>query len=124
LLTGFGEIEYLFSMCLASAFDDEDSALRAYFGLRVESARIAMAHELMRGTYVTLGLRDRLETCRVQTKYCHSARNMFSHCHWSHHLSAGLFYTNLEDSARSKDTAFRSAHKFLHVDDALLTKIE
>jgi hypothetical protein len=124
LLTGYGEIEYLYAMCLASVVEDEDSALRALFILRGERSRLDVSHELMRAAYKKAGLSNKYDPTHTATKFCLTVRNAFSHCLWAHDLSAGLFYVDLEDTAERKTFDFRSAHEWRHVDLTLLSNIE
>jgi hypothetical protein len=124
LLTGYGEIEYLYAMCLASAVADEDSVLRAIFSIRGEKIRLDVAHELMRASYETAGLSNKFNPLHAETKFCLKARNTFSHCHWEHDRHAGLFYVNLEQMAARKTTHFNVAHAWRHVDKQLLATIE
>jgi hypothetical protein len=124
LLAGYGEIEYLFAMCLASSASDEDTALRTFFSVNGEAPRLDVGHNLMWKLYEIADLSNRYTPVRAATLFCRTARNTFSHCHWADDPVAGLFYANLEATAERKTAPFRQAHKWLHVDATLLTQIE
>jgi hypothetical protein len=124
LLAGYGEIEYLFAMCLASSASDEDTALRTFFSVRGEGARLDVGHNLMWKLYEAAALSNQYTPVRAATLFCHTARNTFSHCHWADDPNAGLFYANLEAAAEKKNSAFRSSIDWRHVDAPILTTIE
>jgi hypothetical protein len=124
LLTGYGEIEYLYAMCLASASQDEDTVLRTFFSVRGEGGRLAVGHNLMWKLFKQAGLSTCYQPAHAQTLFCLKVRNTFSHCHWADDHNQGLFYVNLEATAERKDSDFRSANDWRHVDAALLKLIE
>lgn len=124
LLTGYGEIEYLYAMCLASASEDEDTVLRTFFSVRGESVRLDVGHNLMWKRFKQAGLSNQYQPTHTQTLFCRKVRNTFSYCHWADDHNEGLFYVNLEATAERKETAFRAANDWRHVDAAILKLIE
>jgi hypothetical protein len=69
LLAGYGEIEYLFAMCLASSASDEDTALRTFFSVRGEGARLDVGHNLMWKLYEAAALSNQYTPVRAATLF-------------------------------------------------------
>jgi hypothetical protein len=69
LLTGYGEIEYLYAMCLASASEDEDTVLRTFFSVRGEGGRIDVGHNLMWKLFRKAGLSSQYQPTHAQTLF-------------------------------------------------------
>lgn len=122
LLAGYGELEYVFALCLANALGDQDRALKTFFIIRGESIRIDVADSLMRDHYIGLQLTNRYKATVAALRACRNIRNVYAHCHWANHPRGGLFYVNLEKSAERKTGPF--TQDWLHVDVDLLITIE
>jgi hypothetical protein len=50
-------------------------------------------------------------------KYCHTIRNQFAHCNWADEFNGGLFFADLEESAKTAEGWVQHWH---HVDVPLL----
>jgi hypothetical protein len=124
LVSGYGEIEYIYANCLVLALSSQNVAMRTYFGVKSESTRLDIAKNLMQDAYAEVGLKDRFEAVHSQVKYCRTIRNTFAHCHWESHIAHGLFYVNLETTAGRREGNFNLSHEYKHVDVYLLGKLE
>lgn len=104
LLTGYGELEFLTALCLGRVLNDRDTALRAIFGHRGETARIELAATLMRPKFSEVGLQNEFGEALGALRFAVSVRNQYAHCHWGDHAGMGLYFTNLEDAARKANS--------------------
>jgi hypothetical protein len=122
LLAGYGELEYELTICTGIAISDFDTALRAIFRSRSESQRLEVADALMRPKYIAAKLDGEYADAIGAVRYCKKIRNQFAHCHWYPDMQAGLYFTNLEEGARS--TSGTPMLSVLHVDPELLKRHE
>jgi len=112
-------------MCLARTMNDEEAALRKYFGQRGEEKRLNFIKSEIKDAIEKAGLLDKYNQIHENLDFCRKTRNNFAHCHRADDLSAGIFYVTLEDSAKSEVGRFTfTAHQYYHVDAPLLEKIE
>jgi hypothetical protein len=121
LLIGYGELEYMLSVCLGRVLEDIERAQRTLFVIRGETNRLRIAEELTRYPYFQKQLgAEFTETMRAM-ELCRQIRNQFAHCHFDDDPTAGLFFTSLEKS--TKDTELWD-HEWSHIDVPLLTRQE
>lgn len=102
LLGGYGELEFDIAFLLQFALgDDRDVAFKALFGIRGETARINLAHNLMRRHYEAAGLGEDYSEAIGAMRHCLKIRNQYAHCHWLRNLVHGLCIIVVEDVARA-----------------------
>jgi hypothetical protein len=114
ILTGYSELEYQLSMCAGLAIDNRVVAFRCLFQLRGENVRLVAADALMRSAYETIGLKDEYEACLSALRVSKSIRNQYAHAHWIGFDPEGLFFTDMEKTAKSaavKNYAQSAAHR-------------
>lgn len=125
ILAAFGEIEYQVALCASHAMTDTTAPhppiLRALYRLRSTSSRIDASDAFMRPVFVELRRQTEYEELMKAVKYCLRIRNQFSHCNWADDDAAGLFFVDLEDTARNSD---EWDHDWRHVDVPLLAEME
>jgi len=119
LLAGYGELEFEFAACLASALnEDRQTALRVIFRTKGEESRINIGDAIMRPKYDAIGLKDQYDAMLGALRFCKRIRNQYAHCHWLDYPERGLFFTDLEEPVKtSKGEIYL---KFRHVDVPLL----
>jgi hypothetical protein len=117
ILSSFGELELTICGCAQAALQANDSSiLKTLYRLRATSSRIDVADGLMRLAYIEHGLIDRYDEALKMLKHCLTIRNQFAHCNWADHDYAGLFFADLQSSAKNKEFS----HSYRHVDPPLL----
>lgn len=123
LVVGYGEIEYLWMLCLSEAVgDDINKATRALFRSRSEAQRLEVGDALMRDYYASIGLADKYSTTFGAIKHCKKIRNQYAHCHWHDTPSDGLKFTYLEKAAKSREG--NTTLRFYPIDAELLREQE
>ena len=100
LLVAYGEIEFIFALCLADAMNDIDTAMKVIFRMRNEGQRLDLIDALLRHKCDEIGLASQYADAFGAVCYCKRIRNQFAHCHWAHDAT-GLFFANLEEAAKS-----------------------
>lgn len=111
LLTAFGELEI--SVCYNASKATEilsESVLIALYRLRNTASRIEVADALMRPTYERNGVAAAYEDAMSRVRHCLRLRNQFAHCNWADHEMGGLFFADLQASAKTPDFWLRWKH--------------
>jgi hypothetical protein len=124
ILAGFGEIEFLVVRCAGHAVAMEDQMWRAFYRLRMTSARLELADAFMKPAYSLIGLRIEYDITYDMVIRCLAIRNQYAHCNWADHsafLEAGLFFADIQDAAQSEEPIELSL-AFRHIDVPLLEK--
>jgi hypothetical protein len=117
ILSSFGELELTVRQCANAALQAKDSSiLKTLHRLRATSSRIDVADGLMRLAYEEHGLEDEYDEAIKMLRHCLSIRNQFAHCNWADHEYAGLFFADLQSSAKNNNFD----HSYRHVDPPLL----
>lgn len=117
ILSSFGELELSICQAANAAIQSEDYAvLKALYRLRTTSSRIDVAVELMQPIYCKFELDAAYSTAVGMVGHCLRIRNQYAHCNWADHYTAGLFFADLQTSARNK----HFDHYYKHVDPPLL----
>ena len=123
LIPAYGEFEYIFAFCAGHVLGDLDRAIKLAFRLRSESHRFDTCDVLIRGPAIKASLESEYLDTHNAMAYCRKIRNQYAHCHWESHPRAGLFFVDLEPSAKKKGNTPIS-YDWRHVDEALLLKQE
>jgi hypothetical protein len=117
ILSSFGELELTACQCANAAVQAKNySILKTLYHLRTTSGRIDVADGLMRPIYESYGFNDEYDSAIIMMRHCLTIRNQFAHCNWADHQIGGLFFADLQSSA--KNTYFD--HSYRHVDPPLL----
>jgi hypothetical protein len=119
ILAGYGEIEYALALCVGSALNDEHTALRTLFKMKGE--RISVADSLLRPACDKAGIAGSYTAAIGAIRCCAKIRNHYAHCNWDDHKSEGLFFVDLQETARSPT---KLEYRWLHVDVPLLKEQE
>lgn len=109
LLSAFGELE--FSVCdnARKALNIGDSVTGALYRIRSTRNRLEAADALMRPIYLANSLETTYTDAISAVLYCLTIRNQFAHCNWADDpnpfpgQSAGLFFADLTESAKTPD---------------------
>lgn len=118
ILSSFGEIELSICQTANAVLRIPDHALmRALYRLRATSSRIDVADTLMAPIFAAYGLTKPYETALTMVRHCLSIRNQYAHCNWADHAAGGLFFADLQTSAKNQNFD----HAYRHVDVSLLT---
>lgn len=123
LLAGYGELEFDMCEVVGVVLRDPTLAFRAVFRMRQESQRIDLMDSFLHKAVEKYGLSGPYGHALGAIRYCRTIRNQFAHSHWIDFKTEGLFFTNLEDAARSNKGGEPLAH-FRHVDVQLLQSHE
>jgi hypothetical protein len=119
ILVAFGEIEVTLAVVVGNVgLQDLELGLRSIYKVRGTASRLELADALLRPKCVQEGLEREYFTNKGAIRYCQTIRNQFAHCIWADDLSAGLFFTDLQDAADRVDIL---RFNWRHVDVALLT---
>jgi hypothetical protein len=118
ILAGYGEIEFFVYECLIAVLGYPNIAARVMFRLRSESHRLEAADAILRATCESHDLREEYLIVFAAANYCRKLRNQYAHCHWLPETDEGLFFCNLEESARNRSGDLILT--FSHVDTKLL----
>jgi hypothetical protein len=121
IAVAFAELEYMISVCAGEALGDSDLILKTLYRLKSASARVNAADALMQPTYAKAGLGNEQARMFESLNHCVRIRNQFAHCNFGDHQDAGLFFVDLEKSARAP-VGFN--HDWKHVDVPLLESQE
>jgi hypothetical protein len=121
LIPAYGEFEYIFAYCAGHVLDDADRAIKLAFRLRSEINRFDACDALIRGPAIKAGLEKQYLDTHTAMSYCRKIRNQYAHCHWAYHPTAGLFFVDLEPSAKEHSTI---TYDWKHVDQKLLERQE
>jgi hypothetical protein len=132
LVVGFGEIEIAFCTTAAKTLQIHgasmyDRVMRSLYTIKVTSARLDVADQLMRPSFEKEGLAAEYLNTVDMVNCCRGLRNQYAHCNWTDNPGedAGLFFADLQDSA-SSPTGFFSAGEFnfRHIDVPILQEQE
>ena len=128
LIAGYGEIEFLLGWTAGTALacqtpiplgvskgehrnQYEREGLRQIFLVRRESDRIVAAKNISREAIKKSGLMAEYHDALFLTWTCLKIRNLFAHCHWYESKKRGLFFVNIEESAKDSQTfEFQTGH--------------
>lgn len=121
IVVAFGELEYMVAVCAGEALDNFDLIIKALYRLKSTSARVSTADALMQPTYAEAGLGNEQARMFDALRHCTKIRNQYAHCNFGDHIGAGLFFLDLEKSARAP-VGFN--HDWKHVDVPLLESQE
>ena len=114
---GYSEFELMLAFCTSLTLDVErDDILRAFFRMRSESNKFALADTLMRTPLKRFGLEPLFAELKPAIKRCLKIRNQYAHCQWAN-SDNGLFFVDLDETAL-KFEGFEQRH--LHIDVPLL----
>jgi hypothetical protein len=117
ILSSFGELELTVCDCARVALRLGDySILKVLYQLRATSSRIDTADGLMRPFYEKHGLVEDYDTAIKMLRYCLLIRNQYAHCNWADHHEAGLFFADLQTSAKNANFD----HSYKHVNTTIL----
>lgn len=122
LLAGYGELEFELGNCVGAAIGDTNTAMRVVFRLKGEESRISVVDALIRPDYYRANLKNEYEAMIGAFRCCKKIRNQYAHCHWQSHTTKGLYFTDLEDPA--KTSIGNIAVSFRHIDVPLLERQE
>ncbi|MGJ0508214.1 MAG: hypothetical protein ACR652_14065 [Methylocystis sp.] len=101
IITGYGELEFVMSLCVGEALNDRDLAMRVLFSLKSESARIDLGESLSRNEIKANGLEASYFEAVAAMRYCRALRNQYAHSHWAFFPKEGVFFSNMEEAASS-----------------------
>jgi hypothetical protein len=117
ILSSFGELELTMCQAANAATQAADHAvLKALYRLRSTSSRFDVADCLMAPVYKKHELADIYEIARSNLQYCLSVRNQYAHCNWADDWDEGLFFADLQTSAKNESFD----HSYKHVDPPVL----
>jgi len=121
MLAGYADLEIDLMHCVQVVREDLDTALKAMFRVRGETARIDVADAFGRQHYRDLGLGTQFEMAIGAVRYCLHIRNQYAHCIWWDDNSGQLAFANLEELAKenARVTDLRGV-RTRHVDVPLL----
>jgi hypothetical protein len=117
ILSSFGELEFTICMSARAALQMGNSFLKTLYKIRATSSRINTADGLMRPTYEAHGLIKDYDLALTMMRYCLNIRNQYAHCNWADNEKRGLFFADLQTSAKNQNFD----HSYKHVDIALLS---
>jgi hypothetical protein len=139
LIAGYGELEFLLSVCAGRAIAAkrkippntmrgvhrakyENRGTKLIFRIRGEKKRIDDASRTVRAAYKSVGLGPELDETLNAMRACLLFRNLFAHCHWARSKKRGLFFINLEESAKLPQKL--DLNRFRHASSASLQRAE
>ena len=123
IVVHFGELEVSFCQNNSIALDTHVPLMKALYSLKATSSRIDFMDGLIRNLYLVHKLEKEYDIAITMLRYCLRIRNLFAHCNWADaptDVAAGLFYADLQDSAKTPDLR----HDWKHVDVSLLQRHE
>jgi hypothetical protein len=125
LLTGYADLEIDLLHCVQMATGDFDTALKAMFRTRGESARITHGADLGRPPYAVMGLDTVFDVAVNAMRHCLAIRNQYAHHNFWDDNTGQLAIGDLEAVARLPGP-FTDLDGVtpLHVDAALLQEQE
>jgi hypothetical protein len=98
-----------------------NTALKAMYRIRGETARINIASGIGRQQYVLRGLEVEFDQAIAAVRHCLRVRNKFSHAYWHSPSKGVLCYVSLEDLAEEPaEVNSLLGLDFFYVDEALL----
>jgi hypothetical protein len=100
ILAGYGELEYRWSHCLSAVLGSRGAAFRAFFRMRGEQQRIEVVDAIIRDHFAKEGFSDEYAETLGALRWCRNIRNQYAHCHWQAKPELGMFFTNMEESAK------------------------
>ena len=77
LVLGYGEIEYAICLCLGSALNDTNTALKIMYRSRNEETRIEISDAIMRGKFREVELTELYCEAISGAHWCRKIRNQF-----------------------------------------------
>lgn len=118
ILSSFGELELTICHSAQMALNlENDAVLKTLYRIRATSSRIDTADGLMRSIYEKHGLIESYTQAMSMLRHCLIIRNQYAHCNWADHVRGGLFFADLQTSAKNQNFD----HHYRHVDVPLLT---
>lgn len=118
ILSSFGELEIMLCRNAGRALQSAVTVMRTLYRIRMTSTRIDVADGLMKPTFAAYGLTDDYDLALGMLRHCLKIRNQYAHCNWADSLSSGLFFADLEDSAKTE----KFEYTFKHVSGPLLNE--
>lgn len=122
ILTGFGDVEYQLARCTGLAIGNFRAAFRALFRLTGGDVRLQVADALMRPAYEKIGLKNEYEAMLGAFRHLKTIRNQYAHAHFMQTEKDGLFFTDMQQPAKTSAGLLR--HPMRHLDVPLLEKQE
>lgn len=120
LLVTYSELELDLLNAIAIGLS-MNTALKAMYRIRGETARINIASGIGRQQYVLKGLEVEFDQAIAAMRYCLRVRNKFSHTYWHSPSKGVLCYVSLEDLAEEPaEVNNLIGLDFFYVDEALL----
>ncbi len=117
LILAYSEFELMLALCTSLTLDvEQDDILRAFFRIKSESNKFALADALMHTPLKRLGLEPLFADLKPAYRQCLKIRNQYAHCQWSDSPN-GLFFVDLDETAE-KFEGFTQRH--YHIDLPLL----
>jgi hypothetical protein len=120
LITGYGDIELVLAYCLGAVMASrrkplpshanpafhrmryERIALKEIMKTRGAEERFKRAKKYMAPSFAKAGLDKEFNHVMGALTHCRKVRNLLAHCAWTGSKKRGLFFANLEESARQK----------------------
>ena len=104
LVVSFGELEVTVAQLAAEVVGARDQIMRLIYSIRSTSSRITTAGILLRDAFKFFNLVEDFDEAQCALRECLTIRNRYAHCHWldaANDISAGLFFTDLQETAVS-----------------------
>lgn len=124
LLAGYGELELELAMCVGSATNDQDEAIRAAFRIRGEDPRIKRTRAALKSPSKEAGLGSLTDRILNDVTWCKTIRNQYAHCTWYPKSGSGLGFVNLEEVALVEGQTGPLENYRRRIDVPLLTEQE
>lgn len=118
ILASFGEIELSICRNAGNSINLQGVMMKALYRLRATSQQIDVADEFMRWQHQRVGLGSEYEILMGMVRHCLKIRNLYSHCNWGDHITGGLFFADVQESAETDNFD----HYWKHVDPPLLQR--
>ena len=123
ILVGYSEIEFDLALCATvAAAVDHDTIIRILYRLRGEESRFQIADAIMRPQFNAAELKGGYEEMMSAIRWCKKVRNQYAHSQWWAEPGQGLFFHDLEKSAKTNSGV--TTIEFRHVDVPLLASQE
>ena len=117
LVMGYSEFELMLAFCTSLTLDvEQDDILRAFFRIRSESNKFALADALMHTPLKRLGLEPLFAELKPAYKHVLKIRNQYAHCQWAD-TASGLFFVDLDETAKKFEGFIQH---YNHIDVPLL----
>jgi hypothetical protein len=103
LLIAYGEIEFaLFNLAAATLGGTVENAMKIFFRIRGESARIEVSDAVVRPPLKKVGLEPKWTNAIGPLRLCRRIRNQYAHCHWMI-FQEKLWFIDFDGSAESNN---------------------